>query len=593
VKKPKSINSIFEKRWKLPTASKAAEAVSAFSTSERIIFFAVVAVFIVSALSLLWKVNSAFLVTVPKRGGTLQEGVIGSPRFINPLLAISDADEDLTSLVYSGLMKKNADGTFAPDLAESYQVSPDGLTYTFTLKPGLKFQDGTPITADDVAFTVGKAQDATLKSPKLVDWEGVEVSVLSPSQIQFTLQKPYAPFIANTTMGVLPKHIWENISSDEFAFSNYNVEPVGSGPYEVKSVKRDSGGIPVYYRLSPFSGYAGAEPYIGNLVIKFFHDEDSLVKAYKSHSIDSMHGIAPETAASLDDGAKIVAADLSRVFGIFFNQNQQTLFTDAKVRQALDESLDKQEIVDTVLKGYGTPLDGPVPPGLIAGATTSDAVAKSTTTPEERIAAAKSILESDGWKLGEDGVYEKSSSNGGSQRLAFSISTTDAPELKDAANAVADQWKKLGADVTVHIYPLSDLNQNVIRARKYDALLFGQAIGPDLDFYPFWHSSQRNDPGLNVAEYANTETDKLLEDARATTDDAERTQDIEQFDGIIKSETPAVFLYSPSFIYVLPPWLHNEHLGEISEQADRFVTEPSWYIETNRVWQVFAPQVQK
>jgi len=147
--------------------------------------------------------------------------------------------------------------------------------------------------------------------------------------------------------------------------------------------------------------------------------------------------------------------------------------------------------------------------------------------------------------------------------------------------------------VSVHIFQLGDLNQNVIRARKYDALLFGQAVGPDLDFYPFWHSSQRNDPGLNVAEYANVKVDKLLEEARITTDESTRISDIESFDAAIKQDMPAIFLYSPKFIYVLPDSVKGSSFGEIITPADRFNTIPNWYIETHKVWSIFASQNSK
>ena len=566
------------------------EAVGAFSTIERTIFFVFVGLFLISTVSLLWKVDHAFLVTVPRRGGTLQEGIIGSPRFINPLLAISDADKDLSALVYSGLLKLTPDGKLVPDLAATYTISPDGLVYTFNLKDNIYFQDGKPVSADDIVFTISKAQDPSLKSPKLVNWAGVTVTEPNPKQVIFTLKHPYSPFLENTTLGILPKHIWQNISADEFPFSTYNSEPIGSGAYKLKGLKRDAGGIPTYYRFTPYNKYAGSEPYISNLIVKFYRNEDDLVSAYRNGDIESVHGIAPENVPALGTKANIQTADLPRIFGIFFNQSQSSIFTDKIVRIALDRALDKKEIVKTVLKGFGTPIDGPIPPGLNAGSTT-DALPATTTDPATLISDARQMLLNDGWKAGSDGILVKDGTS--PLRLAFSISTSDTPELTAAANAVAEQWRKIGADVSVHIFQLGDLNQNVIRARKYDALLFGQAVGPDLDFYPFWHSSQRNDPGLNVAEYANVKVDKLLEEARITTDESTRISDIESFDAAIKQDMPAIFLYSPKFIYVLPDSVKGSSFGEIITPADRFNTIPNWYIETHKVWSIFASQNSK
>src|SRR5262249_14203171 len=157
-----------------------------------------------------------FLVQVPAEGGDLREGLIGLPRTLNPVLAVSDTDHDISALVYSGLTKHLGNGSVEPDLAKSYAVSTDGLTYTFTLGDNFRFQDGSPLTADDVAFTIEKIQDPALKSPHAADWANVTVTVQSPTVIQFALKQAYAPFITDTTVGILPKHIWGSVTDDVF-----------------------------------------------------------------------------------------------------------------------------------------------------------------------------------------------------------------------------------------------------------------------------------------------------------------------------------------------------------------------------------------
>jgi peptide/nickel transport system substrate-binding protein len=167
--------SRFIREFKIPKKGDMEVAIQSFSKKEWSIFVGLIIVTMVSAVIILQKINLHFMVEIPAYGGTLSEGIIGTPRFINPILAISDADKDLSALVYSGLMKRTADGTLIHDLAESHTISDDELTYTFKLKQGLVFHDGTPITADDVIYTINQAKDPLIKSPRKINWEGVTV----------------------------------------------------------------------------------------------------------------------------------------------------------------------------------------------------------------------------------------------------------------------------------------------------------------------------------------------------------------------------------------------------------------------------------
>jgi peptide/nickel transport system substrate-binding protein len=545
----------------------------------------IAAVLIGSTLFLVGSINSNFSVDVPDKGGSFTEGVVGSPRFINPVLAISDADKDLVELVFSGLMKSAPDGKIVPDLAESYSVSPDGLTYTFTLRDDIEFHDGTPITSDDVEFTIMKAQDPALKSPKRGNWDGILMEKLDERSVHFTLKQPYSPFLENTTIGILPKNLWKNTSADEFAFSPLNTEPVGSGPYSIASVKRNSAGIPVEYKIKAFKDYTLNEPYITSITLKFYNNENELVDAYGKKEIESLAGISAEAARTIGIGGdRVEIAQLSRVYGIFFNQNQTSIFTNQEVREALNFGLDKQKVVDNVLYGYGQVLNNPTP------STEADQADESLKNmpDEERLAKARNILENAGWVRNEEtGIYEKKTKKE-NFRLAFTISTGDTPELKKAAQEVVGQWKALGADVELSVFESGDLNQNIIRPRKYDALFFGEIIGKELDLYPFWHSSQRNDPGLNIALYANITVDKLLENIRSTLNREERLEKYRELLSEMRKDIPAVFVYSPNFIYLLPKRINGVELGELTTPAERFLSIHKWYIEKNKVWKIFA-----
>lgn len=573
------------KRFSLPKERSIRKALKSFTIAERAVFYFFVLAFIASGLLLLLEVNNSYLVRVPVRGGSLTEGVVGNPRFINPVLALSEADRNLTALVYSGLVRVNADGGFENDLAEDIEVSRDGLEYVATIREDAVFHDGSPVTADDVIFTIQKALDPLIKSPRRGNWEGVTVQKVDDRTVSFHLKRSYAPFMENLTLGILPKEIWKNVSEEEFAFSQFNTLPIGSGPYQVENVERNSGGIPDHYELRPFDNYHDKAPYIEKLVFNFYPSESALISAYQDRDVESISGISPEEAKGLKvQGATIISSPLPRIFAVFFNQNQSKPLLEKAVRQALDLAAPKEAIVENVLGGYGTPIDGPLPPGLFswAGARTTEE------SYEERFARAESILATAGWKKNpQTGILEKKAGNS-TMSLSFSISTGDAPELRQVAQELVRAWARLGAHVDLEVHETGDLNQNVIRPRKFEALLFGEVVGRDADVYPFWHSSQRNDPGLNIALYANGRADRLLEAARGERDPELRERNYKAFDQEIRNDVPAVFLYTPSFLYAMPEKVKNVKLASLSAPEDRFLGIREWYIDTSKVWELFT-----
>lgn len=575
-----------EKEFHIIGSEKILAIIKRFSATEKVIFGFFVIVALITSLLLVWSVNAKFLTSIPAHGGRLSEGVMGLPRSINPVLAFTDVDLDLSTLIYSGLMKYE-NGKLVPDLAKSYTVSPDGLTYTFILRPESRFHDGTPVTADDVEFTVQKVQDLVIKSPRRTDWTNIVAKAVSPTEIQFVLKQPYAPFLANTTLGIIPKHIWSKINSDQFIYSQYNIEPIGSGPYELKSIQRDSGGIPINYNLTSFGRYHNKEAFISEFYVYFYPNEKALIEAYSSGIVESIARISSHEVAriaSTTPSAKIIHTPLPRIFGIFFNQNQAPIFIQKEVRQALNIATDKQQVIDTVLSGYGVESDGPIPHSVNPASTFSANIS---------LEKARDILNKAGWVMNANGVMEKKDKKGAVQTLEFSIATVDSPDLKRTAEIIRAQWEKIGARVTVKVFEYGDLYQNIITTRKYDALLFGESVGKDLDLYAFWHSSQRNSPGLNVALYVNSKVDKILEDARVTTDNETKEKLYSQFEDIIQTDVPVIFLYSPEFIYIVPERLHGMSQSSVSVPSDRFYGVSKWYVETDSVWKVFDSEKNK
>lgn len=564
---------------------KTRSVITTFSPREKLLFFFALTIFAISAILLLSEINRALTVEVPARGGSLVEGVLGTPRFINPLLAISDADRDLTSIIYSGLLRATPDGILIPDLAHSYTVSPDGLTYTFTLKEKIKWHDGEPITADDIVFTIMKVKDGALRSPKRASWEGVSVRKIDDKTVEFTLLQPYSPFLENTTLGILPEHLWKNVSTEQFSFSELNVTPVASGPYRIRSVKKNSSGIPEYYDLVPFRHFTLGRPYIAALRIKFYPNSEKLVEALESAAIESASALSPERLETVTKRNRTTLTyTLPRVFGAFFNQNQNAIFTDKAVREALYTAIPRDILVEKILGGYGIEIFGALPPGSLGYVEER----REETDEETLRARAEEILEKAGWKKNpETGVRVKTVAKK-KQELRFSIATSEAEELKRAAELIKQSWEKIGALVEVKIFKTGDLNQEVIRPRKYDALFFGEIIGRESDPFAFWHSSQRNDPGLNIALYANITTDKLLERGRVTLDTEERANIYRQFESEIRDDVPFVPMYSPTFIYIVPKKIRGIETGTITIPSERFLDIHKWHIETTRVWKFFA-----
>jgi peptide/nickel transport system substrate-binding protein len=558
-----------------------------FSFREKVLFSSLAIIFTISLIIFLWRVSDTYSRDVPAPGGSLREGIIGTPRFINPLLAVSDADRDLTALIYSGLMRPDQKSGLIPDLAESYIISPDGLTYTFTLRPELFWQDGKPLTTDDIIFTIQQAKDSQLKSPKRANWEGVSLEKVDDRVIRFILSRPYAPFLENTTLGILPKHLWEGATADKMNFSYFNINPVGSGPYMIKKINRNSSGIITSYELVPFEKFALGKPLISSLNLHFYQSAKEIISAFQKGEIEIISALNSSDLEKVKrSNVLIKTLYLPRVFGVFFNHNNARIFTQKEVREALNLAVDKERIIDEVLQGFGIRLDYPIPPGVFG------AVTDGTNSFSEE--GARETLRSGGWIFNDkDNIWEKTTGTGAKKetvRLEFSLATSDTPDLKQTAELLRAMWEKIGARVNLRIFETGDLNQNVIRPRKYDALLFGEVVGRNPDPFAFWHSSQRNDPGLNIAMYTNATVDKLLEGARATSSEEAQRKYYQEFQKELVKDTPAIFLFSPQFIYLVPNYIKGmEEAESIVVPSERFAQVYKWYIKTDHVWKIFVP----
>lgn len=577
-------NFHFYKKKELQTA------LTSFSKKQIIVFLILLFVAGYACLSMLSEINNKLSINVPTSGGTINEGVIGMPTLINPVLAISDADKDLTSVVYSGLMKKMPDGTLINDLAENYSISPDNLTYNFTLKSNAVFHNGDKITADDIIFTIEKIKNPVIKSPKKSKWEGVSVSKIDELNVSFTLSQPFISFMDNMTVGILPQKLWKNVNDLEFGISPLNIKAVGSGPFQIEKVAKNKDGIPVKYTLERFNKYILGKSYLKRLNIISYANEKDLIKALISGNINQASGISPNNIDQLSDAKfKINTALLPRIFSLFVNTNKNKIFTDSSVIRAIDLALDRQDIINQVLGGYGVAIHNPISEIILKKIDTSNEVNFST---DEAIA----LLEKNGWILGEDGIRYKTETKKTSkekeeapaQRLSFSITTGDTPELRMVTSIIKEQLSKIGIEINIDkVYETGQLNQ-VIKDRDYEALFFGQIVNHESDLYSFWHSSQRTHPGLNIAMFGNVKIDNLLETIQKTGDPEIRKEKYEQLIKEFDENIPAIFIYSPKYLYITSNNLYGVNLERIVSPSDRFSNINNWYTEEDKVWKIFS-----
>jgi len=545
----------------------------------RIAFFAV----ITSVIWLAFSFNSEHVQNTPIYGGSFTEGILGTPRYVNPVLAITRADQDMVALIYSGLLKISPNGTLENDIAESITISEDGLTYNIVLKDNIKFHDGNSLSAKDVAYTFRLIQDPDLKSPIRGNWVDVSIEEIGEYELNVILKEAYASFIENFTVGILPEHAWSSLPIEQLPFSQLNTEPIGSGPFSVTSAKRDTSGLINSYTLNAFRDYT-PEPKISNINLSFFQNEDLLISALLDNRIDTTAYITPAKMSMIPENQfQLIEQSLPRSFGVFFNQNRSTALRDLAVREALSVSLDRDELIDKAFYGYGVPINAPTTFSNIGLKSNDNTDNTSTSSPAEK---AIDILKKANWLQNDLGLWEKRIDNE-NITLSVTLRTSNAPLFETLSSLISQQWRAIGVDVTVEQFEQTGLVQSVIRPRDFQALLFGHDMGRSYDLYPVWHSSQQDDPGLNISQYANVSVDKLLEDARGKKSIEEGQEILREASEIIFKEKPAIFIAQPTLIYVVNNKINVQEINSIGRPSDRFSNIADWHTESDSLWPIF------
>jgi peptide/nickel transport system substrate-binding protein len=513
------------------------------------------------------------LVDVPKDGGDFTEGLIGSPLYVNPILAQSyvDADMDLSRLIFSGLLKYNDKLEAVPDLAEKYEISDDQKTYTFHLKQNAKWHDGEKVTASDVVFTINSIQNTDFKSPLWRSFAGVTVEKIDDYTVKFTLQEPYAAFLDLLTVGLLPQHLWYDIPPINARLAVYNQKPIGSGPYKFKSLIKEKSGMIKAYTLEKNKDFYDKIPYINKMIFKFYPDYENAINALTNKEVQSLGFLPKEYLKKFTNKRELNLYNfgLSQYTAIFFNKKNNALLDNQKIREALALAIDKNKIIDDVLQNQGQAIDGPILLGFLGY--NSD-IKKYEYDPKK----ALEILAADGWTP-EGEVLKKKN-----QELKITLTTVEQDEYIKVATIIKDFWNVIGVNVDLQIISRDKIDKDVIEPRNYQALLYGEIIGYDPDLFPFWHSSQRLSPGANLANYANKKVDQLLEEARVTSDNQIRDQKYKEMQNILIADLPAIFLYSPTYTYPISKDIKGILIQRIATPSDRFINIEDWFIKTKK-----------
>src|SRR3990167_1249865 len=363
------------------------------SPKERYLTLVFLLIFVGSLISLPLTIFYHYTKVAPDYGGSFVEGILGEPHYINPLLSQNnDVDRDLVSLIYSGLMKYNDEGKLVPDLAKSYEISSDGLNYTIYLKENAKWQDGTLVTADDVVFTVQTAQNPDYGSLQRINWQGVDAEVVDNHTVILKLKNKYAQFLNNLTLNILPRHIWQDVKPVNFALSDFNLKPIGSGTYKFKKLKKDSEGRIMSYELESNKNFYDGRPYIDHIELKFYDSEDEMLNEYNKNSMENMAFVSANNLKKVKFKKRLNIEELKlpRYFGIFFNQNEAKIFSDKNIRLALNYGTDKKDLIAKILAGKGLETNSPMI-GEVLGVT------GDVKTYNYDLDKAKKLLADSGW----------------------------------------------------------------------------------------------------------------------------------------------------------------------------------------------------
>ncbi|HET9909115.1 MAG TPA: peptide ABC transporter substrate-binding protein [Anaerolineales bacterium] len=522
----------------------------------------------------------------PEQGGVYTEGLVGSLGRLNPLLDWNNsADRDVDRLIFSGLLRFDEHGLPQKDLAEGWGVMPDGTVYNFTIRPNALWHDGEPVTSDDIIFTIDMMKsEGSLYPPDIKElWNKIEVTRLDDKNLKFTLPEPYVPFIDYLTFGVLPKHLLESVQPAQMASADFNIKPVGTGPYRFDHLLVDDGQIiGVVLTISP--NYYGTPPYVEQVVFRYYPTSADAFDAYKQGDVLSVSQITNDilSGALEEPNLSVYTSRLPQMSMVLLNLNntEVAFLQDAKVRRALMLALNRSYIVNSFLEGQAILADGPILPGSWAY---YDGIEHFDYNPDEAV----NLLKSEGYVIPAGGGDVRTKDG---IPLVFTMLHPDDAVHTQIAQTMQEYWAAIGVRADLQAVPYDQLVLDSLASRTYQAAFVDLNLSrtPDPDPYPFWHQAEAVG-GQNYTQWDNRAASEYLEQARVTTDYTLRTRLYRNFQVVFGKELPALPLYAPVYSYGVDVEVQGVQISALYDSSDRLATFNQWYLLTRRALEQETP----
>lgn len=534
----------------------------------------------VTGLLLLPETAQVAFAPKPSEGGEYTEALIGSYSRLNPLLDLNNpADRDIDRLIYSRLVSYDASGLPVADLADSWGVSQDGKTYNFTIRKNAQWHDGTPVTADDVIYTISLISSPGSIFPQSVKdlWAKIQINRLNDKALQFILPESFAPFLDYLTFGVLPQHLLSGVTADHLAEAEINMRPIGTGPYKFDSLIIQ-GGIVAGVQLSANPDYYGKKPFIEKIIFKYYPTATDAWTAYQAGVVLGVSQITPATLnqALSDPTINVYTARLPELSIILLNLNnpEKPYFEDIAFRKALYQGLNRSYMISSVLGGQAIEANGPIFPNTWAY---NDKLTGIEYDPEAAIKA----LKAEKYLILDSGDEVRSDLD--RHKLQFTLTHPNDEIHTRLAEIIQENWAILGVQVDLEALPYDELINDRLRSRNYDAVLvdINLSYTPDPDPYPFWHESEISG-GQNYSQWVNRAASEYIERARINPDYTERAKNYKNFQVVFSNELPAIPLYYPVYSFGINSIVWNAQLPPMFETSDRFLTISDWYIVTRK-----------
>lgn len=516
-----------------------------------------------------------YLTNGPTPGGTYVEGILGSFTNANPIFATGSVDSSVARLVFSGLFKFNQQNQLVGDLASGYSVDERGVVYTVHLRPNLKWQDGRPLTADDVVFTYQTIQNPDTGSPLATSWQGIAVSAPNSKTVVFTLPNSLTAFPFSLTNGIVPKHLLQSVPFAQLRSSSFNTaRPVGSGPFKWQAVQVIGQTVQTREEeiaLIPNDLYYGDHAKLNKFIIRSFQNQNNLVESFNNEQLNAAAGLTVTPRDVLKDlNVREYSIPLQSEIMVFL-KNSNPILNDVRVRQAITMATNTPKVI----KSLGFPVIATRGPILKKQTGYDPSLVQLAYNPS----VANQLLTSAGWVKDSDGTRRK---NG--QPLSFTLYAPDGSDYSAVTSELKKEWKEVGINVQLIQQPASDL-QTVISVHGYDALLYGIEIGPDPDVYAYWASSQadvRSATRLNFSEYKSSVADSALEAGRTRTDTALRAIKYKPFLQAWRDDAPAISLYQPRFLYLTRGQVYGLEPTVMNVDTNRYANVNNWMIRESK-----------